>query len=354
MNRLNNLVILTAASLLIASCSEEKAIEEVKPSHPLVTSEVAVKKDFSHKVHVPGTIETDEDVLITAEMGGLITSVNVKEGQKVSAGQVIAQIDASVLASNAQELKTQLEYAKYMLEKQKELHKRGVGTEIELETAQNQVNSLKASLQSLDTQRGKAVIKAPFSGTIDQVFAKKGQMAGAATPIVRLVNNSTIDITASISEKYFDKVVIGTPVTVSFPNYSDTTINIPVQYVGNYIEPTNRTFRIKSTLKNNNYFLPNMLAELTITDRSVKDGLVVPSEAIMKDQNNNDYLFKLISTNEKTDDGKPLLKAKKINVEVIDSYDGEALIKEGTIKVGDKIAVEGAKGIAENVIVRIK
>ena len=87
--------------------------------------------------------------------------LNVKEGQKVSAGQVIAVVDASVLSSNVEEIKTQLEYAEYMYNKQKELNKRGVGSEFDMETAKNQVASLKASMNSLNTQRGKAVIKAP-------------------------------------------------------------------------------------------------------------------------------------------------------------------------------------------------
>lgn len=353
MKSLKNLVALGIVSVALISCSEEAAFEATEQQKPLVSSFKVEKKDFVHRIHVPGTIETDQDVLVTAEMGGLITAINVKEGQRISAGQVIAQVDASVLSSNVQELQTQLKFAEYMLEKQKELKKRGVGTELELESAQNQVNSLKASIQSLDTQRGKALIKAPFSGVVDQVFAKKGQMAGAATPVIRLVNNSTIDITASISEKYFAKVKEGTSITVAFPNYSDTTIDIPVQYVGSYIEPTNRTFRIKSTLDKNNYFLPNMLAELTITDLKVKDGIVVPSLAIMKDQDNKDYLFKL-SPEGKAENGNQLWRAKKVFVEVVESYDGETLIKEINIKKGDMVAVDGAKGIADKDIVRTK
>lgn len=354
MKRFNKILILSALSLAVVSCSSENTeSKEAVKLKALVTMEVATKKDFSHKIHVPGTVETDQDVLVTAEMGGLITAINVKEGQTISAGQVIATIDASILSANVQELQTQLKFAEYMLDKQKELKKRGVGTELELESAQNQVNSLQASIQSLNTQRGKSAIKAPFSGVVDQVYAKKGQMAGASTPVIRLVNNSDIDITASISEKYFAKVKEGTNITVAFPNYSDTTITIPITYIGGYIEPTNRTFRIKSTLKKNNYFLPNMLAELTISDMYVKDGLVIPSKAVMKDQENKDYLF-ILSPNGNSENGGKLWKAKKAYVHVIESYNGETLIAGKFVKAGDKIAVEGAKGIADGEVVRTK
>ena len=177
--------------------------EKEGQSKPLVILSKAKTEEFQHKIRVQGNIETDQDVMLTAEMGGIITEINVKEGQKVSKGQVIAQVDASILASNVAELESQLNYAEYMLSKQEELNKRGVGSEIDLETAKNQVNSLKASINSLNTQRGKSTIKAPFTGFIDQVFARKGQMAGPSAPLVRLVNNEKI----GYYSKYFRKAL---------------------------------------------------------------------------------------------------------------------------------------------------
>lgn len=338
--------------LLLQSCggaSTEEMSEEILK--PLVKLGVATKTDFTHKIRVQGNVETEQDVTLSAEMGGLITSINVKEGQKVTKGQVIAQVDASVLSSNLAELNTQLEHAKYMLKKQQELRDRGVGSEFELEQAKTNVESIKASMNSISTQRGKADIRAPFSGVIDQVFAKKGQMTGPASPIVRLVNNTTVDIVAGISEKHFAKVKLGTTMEVQFPNYSDTTVQLKITNVGNYIEPTNRTFRIKSTIENNNYFLPNMLAEVIITDMEVKDGLVIPSNCILKDQENNDFIYTVMPY--KGPDGKGLYLAKKVIVHVIEKYDGMALLKEGSIKAGASIIIEGARGITNNDIVRI-
>jgi len=324
---------------------EETKKEEI--SDPRVNVSFVQDTSFTHRIRIQGNVETDEDVMLTAEMGGLITSINVKEGQKVSKGAIIATVDASVLASNKVELVTQLDYAKYMLDKQVELTKRGVGSEFELETAKNQVKSLQTKIASLSTQQGKAVIRAPFTGVIDEVFATKGQMAGPQSPIVRLVNNSSIDIIASISEKHFSSVHEGTEMTVTFPNYSDTAILLKVTNVGNYIEPLNRTFRIKSTIENNTFFLPNMLAEINITDLHVDNGTVIPSEAILKDQDNNDYVY--IINKEK---GKSV--AKKKVIQVIEHYEGKTLIKDGVLKAGEQVVVKGARGITENTIVTIK
>jgi RND family efflux transporter MFP subunit len=317
---------------------------------PLVTLADVENKTFVHKIIVQGNVETDEDVLLNAEMGGTITQVHVKEGQRVSAGQVLVTLDASILSSNMQELETQLEYAKYMLEKQEELKKRGVGSDFDYKTAKNQVDGLKSKMKSLGTQRGKSSIKAPFSGVIDKIYAKNGQLAGPQAPLMRLVNNKEINFTADISEKHLRNIEVGTPLAVRFPNYKDTVVYTSITSVGNYIDPTNRTFRVLSTLKNNKLFLPNMLAELEITDISVPNSTVVPAKAIMKAQDNSDYIYVAKK------DGKGTFKLRKLTVEVVEKYNGEAMIHfvNETISSDEKIVVEGARGITEKDIVRTK
>lgn len=336
---------------VLQSCSEGTTEEKETIFKPLVKIEKAESKRFVHQIRVQGNVETDQDITLSAEMGGLITSIDVKEGQKVQKGQVIAQVDASILASNMQELKTQLEYAEYMLDKQEQLAAKGVGSEFDLETAKNRVNSLKASMNSLSTQTGKATIKAPFTGFIDQVFARKGQMTGPSAPLVRLVNNSNVDIIASISEKHYAKVKEGTEINVSFPNYTDTSVTLKVNHVGNYIEPTNRTFRIKASITNNDYFLPNMLAEVAITDLDVANGLVIPSRAVLKDQENNDYVY--VAAKYKKEGDVQLYQVKKVVIDVIEQYQGESLIKPNGIKEGSTVVVEGARGVSNDEIVRI-
>jgi len=300
------------------------------------------------EIRVQGNVETDKDVLVNAEMSGIITSINVKAGQKVCQGTVIATVDAAILASNIQEIETQLDYAKYMLSKQTELNSKGVGSEFELETAKNQVKSLESKMKSLNTQKGKASIRAPFSGIIDQVFAKKGQMAGPQSPIVRLVNNNNVDIVANISEKHLINIRVGTPIKVSFPNYNDTVIDLKINTIGNFIEPTNRTFRIMSSIDNNKLLIPNMLAEIRITDLKVDNGLVIPSRSIQKDQDNLDFVYTAKEVKEKW-------IVSKVNIKVIKKYNGDTLIEpsEG-IEAGTAVVAQGAKGITDKDIVRIK
>ena len=335
---------LATSLLILQSCGEEVKEEKEVNQAPLVYVDTIQVKPFTHEIRVQGTVETDQDIILNSEMGGLITKIRVKAGQKVSKGSVIATIDASILASNLVELQTQLEYAKYMLDKQEQLNKKGVGSEMNLEGAKNQVKSLETKINSLGTQKGKAVIRAPFTGVIDQVFAKEGQTAGPASPIVRLVNNSNVDIVAMVSEKHLAKIKIGTEINVAFPNYGDMNLDLAITNVGNYIEPTNRTFRIMASVEDNTSLLPNMLAEIKITDLSVDSGVVIPSSSVQRDQEGKDFVYIIT-------DGT----SEKVIIDVIEKFNGETLIKESD-KVGNGVQIvkKGAKGIVGGTKVRIK
>ncbi len=338
--------------LLLGACAapaEENTSEEQQL--PLVVVKPVDINTFVHKISVQGSVEAEDDILLSSEMGGMITSINVKEGQTVSKGQTLATLDASVLASNLYELETQLDHAKYMLSKQEELKKRGLGTEFEYQNAETQVKSIEARIKSLRTQTGKSVIRAPFSGTIDKIFADNGEMTGPQVPILRLVNNRTIEITADISEKHLSSLHVGTPIEVTFPNFTDTVLNLQVTNVGNYIEPTNRTFNIKSTVKNNSLLLPNMLAEIHITDMKVDDALIVPSTSILKGHDNSDFIYVATPKGDTTDN----YTIEKVSVKLIEKYDGNSYITcSKKLKKGDLVVTEGSRGITEKDIVRTK
>lgn len=316
---------------------------------PLVTLGELQTQNFQHKLTVQGNVETEFDAIINSEAGGVISKIKVKEGQNVKSGQVLVSIDASIINSSIKEVQTQLDYAEYMLEKQTELKKRGVGSEFEYKGALNQVNSLKSKLKSLDVQKSKSNIVAPFSGTIDQIFTKEGQMASPQARILRIVNTKEITISADLSEKHMQNIQVGTKMNVRFPNFKDTSIQLTVSSVANYIDPVNRTFRITANVKNNKFLVPNMLAELEIIDIDNKNVLVVPSKSILKDYNNNDYIFAAI--NPKGNE----YNVKKIFIKEVQKFDGKSQIElQDKLALGSKIIIDGVKGISESDRVRNK
>ena len=375
---MNKLIIISSLTLglFFTSCREQSTIDQLKEKQTklkteingiakeialldttkkeivLIVSSTSVEKtNFKHKIELQGAVETDQNILINSESPGVIRKIHVREGQRVSKGQTLITIDTEILSSNINELNTSLEMATYMFNKQTALNEQGLGTEIELEQAKSQKRTLESKLKTLQSQHGKSTIKAPFSGVIDEVFANLGEMASPQSPLIRLVNNRNIKITISVSENHLANVKMGTSVDVIFPNLNDTTIHSVITYIGNYIDPVNRTFRVHVELKNNTIFLPNQIAKIKITDTDLNDALVINSNAILQDTDNNYYVYKLTEANNNK------FSLKKVFINLIKSYQGRSAIvalHDGDLVDKSRIVLEGGKGVTENDIVKVQ
>jgi RND family efflux transporter MFP subunit len=273
----------------------------------------------------------------------------VKEGQRVNKGQVLAQIDAATISSSIQEIKTALEFAEYNLQKQQELAAQGLGTEFQLQQAKSNVNNLKSQLNSLKTQRGKFVITAPFSGIVDQVYARVGAMAGPQSQVLRLFDNSDLKIIADVSERLYARLSLGMPVAVQVPSLNDTVVALSISQIGNYIHPTNRTFRVQASLKNNKLLLPNMLTRMRITDYINNEALLVSSESVLIDNMGEHYVYIAEKTQSKG------YVAKRINVKVKESFDGLSEIEQrpGGLERGMLVVARGVRGISESDLLKL-
>lgn len=315
---------------------------------PLVSAQKVEIKDFVHQVEVPGTVETDQHALINAESSGVIQQIHIREGDRVSKGQTLITIDSEILSSTMDELKTSLELAEYMFDKQQELKDKGVGVEIEYEQAKNQKLALEQKIKTLSSQKGKTIVRAPFSGVVDDIMVNQGEMAAPQIPLLRIVNNNSVTVNATLSENLLAKVNVGTAVEMTFPSLDDTTIISAITTKGNYIDPTNRTFRIQIEIKNNKILLPNQFAEVKVTDFSRKEAIVINSESILQDTRNNNYVYRLISSDE-----PGIYGVEKIFITVIKKFEGQACI-QGDLNGGDLLVVKGAKGITDTDLVTIQ
>ena len=319
----------------------------------LVTSTNVVKKNFQHKIELQGSVETDQNILINSETAGIIRSISIKEGQRVSKGQTLITIDAEILQNNIEEVNTSLEMASYMYEKQMSLNEKGLGTEVELESAKNQKKSLESKLRTLQSQRGKSVVRAPFSGVIDEIFTNTGEMASPQAPLLRLVNNKNVKVTAGVSESYLGQVKLGTAVDIYFPNQNEKVISSKITYMGSFVDPVNRTFRIHVAINNNSTFLPNQLAKIKITDLNIDSALVVNSQAILQDTDNNNYVYKMISEK----GSQSMYKLEKVYVKLIKSYENQSAIEtleKGLLTDQSKLVLDGGKGVTDNDIVKVQ
>jgi RND family efflux transporter MFP subunit len=252
----------------------------------------AQRKLFQHFIEVQGTVEAEQSVELFPESSGNITNIFVEEGQNVYKGQTLIQIDNSILKTNMAELQTQLELASTTYERQKRLWDQNIGSEIQFLQSKAKKEGLENSIESLKAHAKKLKISAPFSGTVDEVFSKIGGLATPMTPAIRLVNLKQVHVESEVTETYLKHIQKGTEVELFFPTIGKN-ISAKVNQVANYINPDNRSFKIRIKVNNPNSELKaNLLADLKINDFK-QNGIVIPTKLIQKDRMGDSFVYTL-------------------------------------------------------------
>ena len=295
------------------------------------------------KVH--GVVATDKSINVVPEGMGIIRKVLVKRGSKVRAGQALAYLDSDVLNKNIKELQTSLDFATTIYDKQKSLHDKNVGTELQYLEAKNRKESLEQSLSTLKTQKSKMIITSPVAGTIDELFGVKGEMATQGQPFARIVNTSNVYAEANVSEKFISKIKVGDEVLVQFP-YSEKEVAVKVTYKSNYINPNNRTFKVHASLsKLKEEFVPNMLTVLKLRDNYIENSVVINNTAISTDID-GDYVFTLQKKGKQYEVVKTPIKRGT-------TFENESLILKG-LKANDLMITERYQTLVEGDLVDLK
>lgn len=329
----------------------EKEIGEADPTFAqqinkaiLVTTFVAEKKPFEHKVEVRGSVESRKNILISAQTGGEIQKVHVREGQNVSKGQVLVSLNADIIRNSIAELKTSLELANSVYEKQSRLWEQKIGTELQYLQAKNNKESLERRLNTAYAQLDQAIVKAPFSGTIDQLPAREGEIAAPGLPLVRVVSLEDTYIKADVSERFIGKFKAGDPVEVYFPS-QNKKLTTKIASVSQVINAENRTFIVEVQLPRVNFTVkPNQVVVLNLRDYMSEATLAVPTRIIQKDEDGQ-FIFTV-------DDREGRLLAKKVHITTGITSMTETEVVAGLMG-NEQIVDEGYRDLTEGVEVEI-
>ena len=318
----------------IAKMSEGTVQREIAKAVALETLQTS---PFSHYIEVRGNIEAKQSQSVNAGMPGQLTKVYVVEGQQVSKGQLIAEIDATSMRESMRQLEINIETAKTVYERQQKLWDQKIGSEIQYIQAKSGYESLVQQLASVKQQFKYARITAPVGGTVDMVYLKTGQSVAPGMPVVNIVNTSDLRAVAKVPDSYSDKVREGLSVKIILPDTKDT-INSKVILVSKAINPMSRTFTVECAVPARSNIKPNMYALVSINDQNLSNALVVSENIVQSDDKGK---FVLIAVEK---DGKP--RAEKRYVVTGLSYNGKIQIKSG-LNAGEKIISMGYQTVTD-------
>jgi len=316
---------------------------------PLITTFKAKEQVFDHFIELQGNVQTKQNVLVYPEMPGILKKVFVKEGQQVVKDQLLAIIDDGGLSQQVLLLEANEQLAKTTFERQKRLWDQKIGSEMQFLQAKTSYNSQKSATKQLKQQLGKFTINAPFSGIIDDVFKEKGTVVapGQGAEIFRIINLSDMYIETDVPENYITSITKDKMVEVNFPILGET-FNSTIRQVGNFINPSNRSFKIEVGVSNlEGKIKPNLTAKLKLNDYTNQYAILIPQSIISENAKGEQFIYIVKDKKENN-----LAVAERLVIET-GKTQGDFIEVTKNLTSDTEIIMEGARSVNNGQLVKV-
>jgi len=319
-----------------------------------------ITKDFTHYIDLQGHIDAENISYISPRLGpGQVKALYVKKGDNVKKGQLLLKLDDAIIKQqihaakqNLETLKTQLAYAKDLYNRQNNLWKQGIGTEVQLisaktnvETLENQLKVAEENIKVIQEQLNGTYVYSDVDGVADEVNIRVGETFSGITAAgaqIKIVNTNSLKVVTDVPENYSAKVKVGCKVIVALPDINKT-YNSTISIAGKTINPNNRSFTAEAKLPYDGILRPNQNAQVRIEDYTVKNAFAINVNTVQTDENGK---FVYIAV---TENGK--LIAHKKSIVVGELYNDLIEVKSGLI-AGDKLITQGYQNIYEGQILK--
>jgi membrane fusion protein, multidrug efflux system len=307
-----------------------------------VKLEAARNNEFKHFVEVQGNVESEGNINVPAESPGIVQRIYVKRGDAVKRGQLLAELDATIIQKSISQVETGLELATTMYDRQKRLWDQKIGSEMQYLQAKANKESFEKQMATLNEQMNLSRITSPISGTVDEIIIREGEMAAAGFPAFRVVELSNLKVKANLSESYINSVKPGDPVSVRLP-LLNRELQLKVDAVTQVIDPNSRTFSVEVRIpKSESGIKPNMIAVLVVNNYVNHEAISVPLNSVQKN-GHGEFLFVA------EQNGNSMV-AQRRNVKTGLTYANRVEVLEG-VKAGEKVIVSGHQNLANGQLI---
>jgi RND family efflux transporter MFP subunit len=262
------------------------------------------------QIEITGSLRPKEQVDVTSKVTGRVERLTIQVGDQVRRGQVIAELDDAELEqqvrraeaardiarATVQQRNAELGNAKADADRAKQLFDQGLVARQDYETkltayrvfeaqvslANAQTEQAGAQLRELNIQRNQMKIVAPMSGYVAQRFVDVGAVVSPSTPIVKLVNLSTMVTVANVPEKELSKLRVGSRAMVAVDAFGDTHYEGKVARISPVLDAATRTALVDVEIANPSGALKaEMFARVKLDIANIRNAVLVPRDALV-------------------------------------------------------------------------
>lgn len=362
---LRTILVISLAFAVLPSCkrpqkTDSKAAAQAFGAAPVKVFK-AVRQRISEKLFYTSTIEAWQKINLTPEVGGKIARIMVNEGDRVSQGQVLAELNVEAITLQLRQAEAGLAVAqanynnaKTNLERMERLSKENAVSAQQYEQVKLGYDSAKAQLDQAQAAVNLAqhsldvsILKAPFSGVIASKNAEVGDVInplmgafspGSASGVLTLVDFSRIKIKVDISGTDIGRIQKGQPAILRVPANPGQEFHGTVQVVNLAADPQTKKFGIEIAVDNPDQVLrPGTFGEIIIEVHSHENALVVPQKAVLE----NKYVFI-------AQDGKAAKKEIALGLQNTTMVEISSGVSEG-----DLVIAEGNFGLEDGALIEV-
>lgn len=332
---------LLALSLLVLPLGACKEIRQPEPQPVCVNvKEVKAVEDVSLRSYV-GKIEPSKNVVVTSPIPGKLKTLQVKKGQNVREGQVIAVIGSESVVSAYDMAKATLEQAQDGYQRMMQMYSKGGVTEVQKMDITTQLRKAESAFKAAEDALGKCSVRAPYSGIVEQVYVEEGLELGLSAPLVRILNARNVEISIHVPENEIRSIATGDTAIVEVPA-ADAILEARVSSKGADASPVSHTY--DCTLvpdRDNPDVLPGMVCKVRMKT-GMGSRIVIPVRCLLSD-NNGRYLWC------SSPDG--VISKRYV---VSEGFADDGVIVSSGLEEGDLVVVDGFRKVSSGMKVRIK
>ena len=307
----------------------------------LVAVTAVSMQPFEHYIDLQGKVDADNISYLTPRgMPAQVRALYVKKGDYVKKGQVLMKLDDAVLLKQLEGLKTQKAFAEDIYKRTKNLWDQGIGTEVQLKTAENNVKSLNDQISTLTESWQTTNVRSEVNGYVEELNLRVGETFTGYVgnqPQVMIVNSSALKVVTDVPENYLDRVKKGTPVNIKLPDIN-LEFNSVISLMNQTIGVNSRSVSTEAKIPYDSRVHINQVALVRIKDYVKKNAIVIPLTTLQTDENGK-YVYVLA-----TENGKKVARKKQVLVGEI--YGEQIEVKSG-LNEGDQLITQGYQSLYE-------
>jgi RND family efflux transporter MFP subunit len=349
MKKISIAVLLFVAAAGLAGCASEEppASKEELVKTVNVETRIIKPQTFERYLRLVGTVESENDVLISAEVSGRIERYYVNKGERVPKGAAILKIDDSKLVRQQSQLQAQTEQAREQYQRLKRVFEQDtIGAEIDVINAKAAYEERKAALEAVEVDLRNTTVRAPFTAILDEKMLEKGEMASPGMHLVRLIGIENLKVVTGIPSRFSDAVTEGDQAQIWFDFQQADTLRLPITYVGQSIDRQARTFKVEIDLpKRTQNYKVDMNANVKIRTFKQDSSVVMGEEYIYQKEKGS-----VVYTLARNDSSKTV--ARERTVKTGPSYENNVMIEDG-LNIGDELITVGSSFLQENMRVKV-